>query len=93
MLTATAPSAIAGLLEVRGIGLIKVHTAVEPVGVDMVVAHAITSELDRIPEAQTVELAGRMLPQHKIDFSSPSAAAQIRSLALIRWGLVNLSNQ
>lgn len=92
-LTATAPHAIKGLLEVRGIGIIKVQTTVSPVRVDLVIAHAITSDIDQIPEPQVIELAGQALPLHKIDFSSPSSAAQVRSLALIRWGLASLSNR
>jgi len=92
-LTATAPHAINGLLEVRGIGIIKVQTMISPVRVDLAIAHAITPDIDRVPELQVIELAGQTLPLHKIDFSSPSAAAQVRCLALIRWGLASLSNQ
>lgn len=93
VLTATAPDAIKGLLEVRGIGIIKVQTTVAPVRVEMVIAHATSSGIDRIPEPEVIELAGLILPVHRIDLSSPLSAAQVRSLALIRWGLANLSIQ
>lgn len=93
VLTATAPYAIKGLLEVRGIGIIKVQTIVSPVRVDMVIAHASSSAMDRIPEPEVIELAGLVLPMHRVDLSSPTSAAQVRSLALIRWGLATLSIQ
>lgn len=92
-LTASAPEATKGLLEVRGLGIVKAHTAVSPVRVELVVAHATTSEMDRMPEVQVIELAGLSLPLHKIDFSNPSAAAQIRTLAQVLWGLSSLINR
>jgi len=92
VLTATAPSAIEGLLEIRGTGIIKVKNAGFPVRLDMVIAHADAMDIERIPGSEVIELAGRRMPLHKIDFSTPSAAAQVRTLALIRWGLAGLSN-
>ena len=92
VLTASAPSAIEGLLEVRGIGIIKVKKAGFPVHLDMVIAHADAADIERIPDSEVIELADRSLPLHKIDFSAPSAAAQVRTLALIQWGLAGLSN-
>lgn len=89
---ATAPAAIAGLLEVRGTGITRVKTTHVPVQLDMVIAHADAVDIERIPASQAIELAGRSLPLHKIDFSTPSAAAQVRTLALIHWGLLGLSN-
>lgn len=92
-LTASAPDTTRGLLEVRGLGIFKVHTAVSPVRVELVVAHANASDIDRMPEVQVTELAGRSLPLHKIDFSNPSAAAQIRTLAQVLWGLTSSINR
>ncbi len=93
VVTATAPSSIRGLLEVRGIGIIKVENTQAAVCVDMVIAHAASSDIDRIPEPQIIGLAGRTLPLHKIDFSDQSSAAVVRSLALVHWGLTGLSNR
>ena len=90
VLTATAPSAIEGLLEVRGIGIIKVATMQEPASVEMVIAHATPSEIDRTPEPQVIELAGLTLPLQYIDLSGQSSAALVRSLALVHWGLTDL---
>ena len=92
ILMATAPAAIAGLLEVRGIGITKLRNTHFPMQLDMVIAHADAVNIERIPTPQVIELAGRSLPQHKIDFSTPSAAARVRTLALIHWGLLGLSN-
>jgi len=92
ILMATAPAAIAGLLEVRGIGITRLRNTHFPMQLDMVIAHADAVNIERIPTPQVIELAGRSLPQHKIDFSTPSAAARVRTLALIHWGLLGLSN-
>ncbi|MEM7633329.1 MAG: hypothetical protein AAF299_02125 [Pseudomonadota bacterium] len=91
-LTASAPAAIAGLLEVRGTGITRLRNSHFPVQLEMVIAHADAADIERIPSSQVIELAGRSLPLHKIDFSSPSAPAQVRTLALIHWGLLGLSN-
>ncbi|WP_108879904.1 aldolase [Anderseniella sp. Alg231-50] len=90
-LTASAPPAIDGLLEVRGIGIVKVAKSGFPVRLDMVVAHADAADIERMPEPAVIELGGRNLPLHEIDFSTPPAAAQVRTLALIHWGLAALS--
>lgn len=92
ILMATAPGAIEGLLEVRGIGITRIKNTHFPVQLDMVIAHADAADIERIPASQVIELAGRSLPLHKIDFSMPSAAARVRTLALIMWGLAGLSN-
>ncbi|MEO1160604.1 MAG: aldolase [Pseudomonadota bacterium] len=90
--TASAPSTIEGLLEVRGTGIVKVAKSGFPVRLDMVIAHANAAGIERMPEPAVIELAGCSLPLHEIDFSTPSAAAQVRTLALIHWGLAVLSN-
>ncbi|NNJ74430.1 MAG: aldolase [Anderseniella sp.] len=92
ILMATAPPAIAGLLEVRGIGITRVKNTHFPVQLDMVIAHVDAADIERIPAPQVIELAGGSLPLHKIDFSTPSAAAQVRTLVQIKWGLAGLSN-
>lgn len=92
VLTASAPPAIEGLLEVRGIGIIKADKPSFPVRLDMVIAHADAADIERLPEFAIIELGGQSLPLHKIDFSTPSSAAQVRTLALIQWGLASFSN-
>lgn len=92
VLTANAPPAIVGLLEVRGTGIIRVGKTQPPVRLDMVVAHADAVDIERLPDPAGIDLCGQRLPLHKIDFTAPSAAAQVRCLALIHWGLLGLSN-
>lgn len=92
VLTASAPAAIAGLLEVRGSGIIRLDRTSQPVRLDMVISHTDAKQLDRLPEPATIDLGGWALPLHRIDFSAPSSAAQVRTLALIGWGLLSLSN-
>ena len=88
-----APDTITGLLEVRGIGIVQVQTATSPVHVELVVSHAATADRERMPDAYEIELAGCNLPLYKIDFSTASAAACIRVLALLRWGLISSINR
>ena len=76
----------------RGIGITRVKNTHFPVQLDMVIAHADAAHIERIPAPQVIELAGRSLPLHKIDFSTPSATAQVRTLVQIKWGLAGLSN-
>lgn len=93
ILTATAPQAIDRLLEVRGIGLVKTALPISPVQLDMVISHANVADIDRLPEPRAIELAGQALPMHTLDFSNPLSAAQVRTLALVHWGLLKLSNR
>ncbi len=92
VLTASAPAAISGLLEVRGTGLVRLDRTAPPVNLDMVIVHTEAADMDRLPEPAVIDLCGRTLPLHKIDFATPSSAAQVRTLALISWGLLSLSN-
>ena len=86
-------ASITGLLEVRGIGIVQVQTAMSPVHVELVVSHADTANQERMPAAREIELAGCNLPLYKIDFSAASAAAYIRILAQLQWGLISSINR
>jgi serine kinase of HPr protein (carbohydrate metabolism regulator) len=58
-LTAAPPPMIAGLIEVRGVGLITVpHVA----GVRVALVVDLTAPIDRLPQAMTREVAGVALP-------------------------------
>lgn len=92
-LMASAPEAISGLLEVRGIGIVQVQTAISPVRVALVVSHLAAADQDRMPDACEIELAGCSLPLHKIDFSNVSAATHVRVLAQMHWGMSRLINR
>jgi HPr kinase/phosphorylase len=68
---------LAGLLEVRGFGIVKLpwHT-VCPLG--LAVGLDPVGPLPRLPEAQTYDLLGVRLPYLRLDPRAPSACAKIR---------------
>lgn len=74
---ARAPAALAGLLEVRGIGIVAVPAvAAAPLAllVDLVPGHAV----ERLPEPDRDVLLGVAIPRVMVDPGPPSAAAKIR---------------
>ncbi len=78
-LVATAPDTIAGLLEVRGLGIVKA-----PIAVSAVLALSVRLESpcrqERFPEAEeTFELFGVTLPEVRLDPAFPSAPARLRA--------------
>jgi len=83
-LIATAPTNIAGKLEVRGIGIVEME-AVTDVPVALIVE--LTSEIQRLPdESRESHLLGVRLPLVSVDAKTASAAAKV-ALALDRLGL------
>ncbi|MBY6264755.1 aldolase [Azospirillum sp. 412522] len=89
-LTASSPPALAGLLEVRGVGILPVpSTRSAPVG--LIVDLLPRPEVERLPEAQTGTLLDVALPRlglHAFDASTPAkirlAAASLRGGRLER---------
>ena len=83
-LIASAPPAIAGKLEVRGIGIVDVEIASE---VPVVLLVELTSEIPRLPDDRSERtMLGVPLPLVSIDAMTASAPAKV-SLALDRLGL------
>lgn len=82
---ALAPSRHAGLIEVRGIGLVRVpHVASAPIV--LAVCLRPWKEIERYPQSRRSEMsiAGFAVPQIEIDAMSPSAAVRVRlALALL----------
>jgi HPr kinase/phosphorylase len=77
VLTVNAPAAIAGKLEMRGFGIIKLPArGSTPVG--LVVDLAPEREIERLPEATTCMIEGVALHRVAIDAFSASAAAKVR---------------
>ena len=75
-LTARPPEAIAGLIEVRGLGIMRVgHCAASPLG--LVVALG-DRPAPRLPGRTTCQILGVALPQLELDPWTPSACAKIR---------------
>ena len=68
---------LAGLLEVRGLGIMRVaHCLSSAPG--LVVALHSTRPLPRLPERTTYEVLGVALPRIGLDARAPSACAKIR---------------
>lgn len=86
LVAAAPPSAIEGLLEVRGVGILPVpFTATAPVGlvVDLV-AH---SHVERLPEPETVRLLDTPVPRLALAAFDASTPAKIRiAAAAVRSG-------
>lgn len=78
-LMADAPTNIRGLLEVRGLGLVRLPTA-QHVRLAAVVDLVDGDEIERLPKAATLSLSGVHLPLYRIDARAPSAPAKIRLL-------------
>jgi HPr kinase/phosphorylase len=75
-LMARPPEAIAGLIEVRGLGIMRVdHCATSPLG--LVVALG-DRPAPRLPERATCQILRVALPQLELDPWTPSACAKIR---------------
>jgi serine kinase of HPr protein (carbohydrate metabolism regulator) len=83
-LIASAPPAIAGKLEIRGIGIVDLET-VGDVPVALLVE--LTSDVQRLPdEKRELPVLGIRLPLVSVDARAASAASKI-ALALDRLGL------
>ena len=84
VLLASAPTTIAGKLEVRGLGIIEMeHTENVPVALLV----ELTSDIQRLPDdSRERPVLGVRLPLISIDAMTASAAAKV-ALALDRMGL------
>jgi HPr kinase/phosphorylase len=87
-----APQTIKGLLEVRGLGIVKVPHEQE-VPLILVVDLKPGGKIERMPEAaeMAVEILGKTVARCEIDANSPFAAAQVRTALLLAMGRIELS--
>ena len=88
---ATAPGKIAGLLEVRGIGIVHLDGVAgayaDSAKLGLVVDLTDRTAIERLPEATTMALLGVKLPRLAFDPWAASAAAKLRVAAgLARQG-------
>ncbi len=72
MLMGEAPKELSGIMELRGAGLIRVIDII-PRHVIHLVVELTESELERVPEPATMQLAGRAIPLLKIDAHASAA--------------------
>jgi serine kinase of HPr protein (carbohydrate metabolism regulator) len=84
--TATAPAAIAGRIEMRGFGLLRLpHAAAAEIA--LVVDLSRSEEIERLPDRSTTRLEGRDVPWMRLDAFTASAAAKVRlAVRAIREG-------
>jgi HPr kinase/phosphorylase len=82
MLIASAPPAIAGKLEIRGLDLVSMATQ-QQVPLALVARLQPAVDISRLPDPQTYEILGVALPLIEIDAVSPSAPARLR--AALNW--------
>ena len=86
-LFARPPEALAGLLEVRGIGIIRVrHEA--PARIGLVVDLVEEGGMERMPEPAGAALLGCVLPRFSLVARHASAAAKLRLAVRQASGLV-----
>lgn len=76
-LIATAPALLAGLLEVRGVGIVPVQHQAQTI-LSLVVKLCKRSEVSRMPEPETQSVAGCAIPLMKLYPHDPSAPAKLR---------------
>ena len=72
-----APASIAGLIEVRGLGIVRVEALAEA-PVALVADLAAPAKIERLPERRYQTLCGISLPLIEIAPFEPSAAAKLR---------------
>ena len=82
-LLAQAPAAIAGKIEVRGIGIVELPAAE---GVPVCLHADLALPPERLPEPRTVRLAGRDIPSVALAALEASAPLKLEQ-ALLRFGL------
>ena len=79
-LIATAPPAIAGQIEVRGVGLLAVPTAASG-RIGLVIDLVAPQAIERLPRAEATEIAGVSVPRLALAPFEASAAAKVRLAA------------
>ena len=86
-LRARPPVRLAGLIEVRGIGIVRMpHLGEAPLA--LVVALVSADEVERLPEPETVTLLGLDLPLIRLDPFAASATAKLRLAVRVATGSI-----
>ena len=77
---ASAPSAIAGLIEVRGIGLVRIEAAPDPLPLVLVADLILADDIERMPEPRIETVLGVAVAVIDVAPFQASAAAKLRLL-------------
>lgn len=89
-LIASAPAAIRGMLEVRGLGILRVDP-LDSVELSIVIDLVAPEEVPRMPEPLRVEMLGVALPVFKLLSFEPSAPAKVRlAVRLSTGGIISV---
>jgi HPr kinase/phosphorylase len=81
-LVASAPAALRGKLEIRGLGIVTLATP-PAVPLALVVKLQDYSAIERLPDPATFDILGLAIPLVEIDGKMPSAPARLR--AALSW--------
>ena len=81
-LMASAPAALRGKLEIRGLGIVTLETP-PSVPLALVVKLQDHAAIERLPDPATFDILGMALPLVEIDGKMPSAPARLR--AALNW--------
>jgi serine kinase of HPr protein (carbohydrate metabolism regulator) len=86
-LLAEAPEILAGLLEVRGLGILTFpYRAEAPVG--LVIDLVEPAEVERMPDQQTVSLLGNPIRLYRVNPREPAAPIKVRLAVQHAAGLI-----
>lgn len=88
-LMARAPQTLAGMLEVRGLGIVRLDPLPE-VPLALVTDLVPVESVDRMPEPATVRLQGLDLPLFRLDPFQASALAKLRLAVRVATGSIML---
>jgi len=90
-LIATAPKLIRGMLEVRGLGILRIDP-LDDVELSTIVDLVPADEVPRMPEPLRVRILGVAVPVFKLVSFEPSAPAKVRlAVRLSTGGIISVS--
>ncbi len=90
-LVAVAPAALRGMLEVRGLGILRIDP-LDSIELSTVIDLVPPDEVPRMPEPARVRILGVALPVFKLLSFEPSAPAKVRlAVRLCTGGLSSVS--
>jgi serine kinase of HPr protein (carbohydrate metabolism regulator) len=76
-LWAAAPAPLKDMIEVRGIGIVRIN-ALDEAPVALLIDLVGEAEMERLPEPQRESLLGVLLPRLKLNAAAASAPAKVR---------------
>jgi HPr kinase/phosphorylase len=89
-LFASAPPEISGMLEVRGLGVLRVASEAS-VGLDVIIDLAATADTPRMPASEQLELHGVFVPIFRLAPFESSAPAKVRlAIRLATGGIIQV---